>query len=155
MLLSPRHIEFKSRGSISVKCQTVKASDRYLICGNSFPSTMHLSSSRFFRSTSGLFWWDGNPDYPPTSAPFQISVYIHTLPSHQYNLECCKNFCTKIFLLLITSSTKKNAYLSTAKQSDKPNAIDGVLQSVCLFACQHSMCVIREIMAIVSTTAHQ
>ena len=24
-------------------------------------TSIHLSSSRFFRSTSGLFWWDGNP----------------------------------------------------------------------------------------------
>ncbi len=23
--------------------------------------------------------------------------YIRMLPSHQYNLECCKNFCTKIY----------------------------------------------------------
>ncbi len=27
-------------------------------------------------------------------------LYIRILPSHQYNLECCKNFCMKINVLL-------------------------------------------------------
>ncbi len=34
-------------------------------------------------------------------------LYISTLPSHQYNLECCKNFCMKIYLYLCTTFLAK------------------------------------------------
>ncbi len=35
---------------------------------------------------------------------FFFAIYIRTLSSHQYNLECCNKFSTKIYLLLCKGS---------------------------------------------------
>ncbi len=33
-------------------------------------------------------------------------LYIHTLPSHHYNVECCKNFWTKMCALFVRECKK-------------------------------------------------
>ncbi len=39
-------------------------------------------------------------------------LYVRTLPSHQYNLECCKNFCTKIMCNISSTCVHHRFFLS-------------------------------------------
>ncbi len=44
-------------------------------------------------------------------------LYIHTLPSHQYILECCKNFWTKINHLIYSSCSGTCGNIPSSKVS--------------------------------------
>ncbi len=43
--------------------------------------------------------WEDQPGEPDPIIYIEL-LYIYTLPSHQYNLECCKKFWTKITVII-------------------------------------------------------
>ena len=62
------------------------------------PFHFHIIFAHKILQHSRLFWWDGNVQMYSNSMQFYTKLlYILTLPSHQNNLERCKNFWTKIY----------------------------------------------------------